>query len=443
MLATACGGTTQPKVVDATTVAPDFGPTELRVLRVLGGADPRIALRTHVEGDGSERDEAALQEMIGSEGTTHSVGTVLDPFAFAARERALGRAEGALTEWSQGLRSASAPPKSAPTKASPVSELELLRRFVSEERLRLVRESELPRGASALVRGLMKTYAATKAKPSPETMDGWLHDRLERIRASLAKPLSSAERQELDDALDPLEHLLAVNPAGKAMAALARLRVDLTSAGAQSEPAARARDLALTLTVYFGESRTAEQLKSAFEDARRTLPSPAVPAKGHADASANPLAAVLSNAGAGDEGAKVAGSILRSSEPSPERAPATRLVAALAAMPLAEQRALLHDALVVGAWSIDLANEAKTVSGPRLPRPHTAFAPAPETEERLTRHISADPSGALAVALVAERFARAPEASWSSLAARLQSLGDLPWDVAVGQLGETSPARVK
>ncbi|MFO0679045.1 MAG: hypothetical protein U0169_21130 [Polyangiaceae bacterium] len=411
----ACGPTTRPAVAKP-PAAPDFTPVESRVLAALGGADPRIALRVGSGNGGAEREESAFRELLTSTETTHSVGTVLDPFAFTAREAALKKAESELGAWS--TRAAKT------TYDTPAAEDELLVRFVAEERLRLSREADLPRGASMLVRGLMKTYRVSATKPSPETMDGWLHDRLEKIRASLERPLSSAERQELDDALDPLEHLLAVNPAGKAMAALARLRVDLTSAGPPPVPAADA-DVRRTLSVFFGERRSTRELREAFVAALESLD----PSGDGTTTMAEPTVASMLVTDDDREPSKAFGSTMRGTVPPPERTPASDLLRRLGDGDVAVSRVLVADALVYGIWAVDLATATLPVVGPRMPRPRSRLRP--DVEERLTRHVQSEPAAAWGLALVAERFARTPPTTWGDDAQRIAARGNVPWDVAL------------
>ena len=245
---------------------------EARVLELLAATDPRFAAR--VGGAKEARLHAAAIKAL-SEGDTDAAieDGAIDFFSFTARARSIAEAEAVVA----GLPAIDG-------GASAKMERELLVRLVAEERARLDEERALPRGASALVRGLIETWGAPATRPAAETHDARVARRLEEVRVSLqGGDLSRVRLAELDDSLDPLERIATPDLYGKTVQAIARLRLTLgdTTTHAQEDDAGWPR-LRASLHAHLGVDWTADELRSRLLTAEHTLRARATAQTAHA-----------------------------------------------------------------------------------------------------------------------------------------------------------------
>ena len=410
-----------------------FYADEARILALLGAADPRIARRAHMEADETELRKAAVGAILAEDTDVAVDSGHTDIFSFDVRGRALVAARKILAPYTEPLPD----PKVGDGKR-PELERQLLDRFLSTEELRLAEERRLPRSAASLLRGLALTWVPPRTKEELSARDPWLAARLGRIEPTLAPgSLRPAERDDLDDAMDPLERaVFGVNAADAyplSHAAMTRLRIVAQGAGGPDRKESRWDAVGPALAIDLGTKLSAETLgrlfggtAAALELETRRLIGTTVTSERlvtEADTLLGPVAPCPLPPG---------GSRLRRMDPPPER----EFDCAVAAMTLKatrsdEQQALFlyaHTALVVAEWAVAVASGADAARpATEQARPLT-FLP-PDREQRLLRFASTRPVEAIARGLAVEWLFRDGVAAARIRASAWLEFGDAPFDL--------------
>ena len=410
-----------------------FYGDETRILAIVGAADPRIARRAHMEPDETELRKAAVGAILAEDTDVAMDSGHTDIFSFDVRGRALGAARKILATYTEPL----ADPNVGDGKR-PELERQLMDRFLSTEELRLAEERKLPRSAASLLRGLALTWVPPSTKEQLAARDPWLAARLGRIEPTLTPgSLRPAERDDLDDAMDPLERaVFGVNAADAyplSHAAMTRLRIVAQGAGGPDRKESRWDAVAPALAVEVGTKLSAETLARVFAGTATALDVELKRLVGtavtndnlvtQADALLGPAAQCPTPPG---------GSRLRRMDPPPER----EFYCAVAAMTLKatkadEQQALFlyaHTALVVAQWAIAVASGTDAAKpATEQARPLT-FLP-PDREQRLLRFASTRPVEAIARGMAVEWLFREGVAAARIRASAWLEFGDAPFDL--------------
>ncbi len=394
-----------------------FTKGEEQALDVIAAADPRFARRVGFASDEGKRSAAAQALLKGEdESTIHDGG--LDFFAFDARGRAIDEAAKIVA--------------STPSPAGATLERALLGRAVDEERARLAEERDLPRAASALLRGVVDTWAAPATRDKADQRDTWLAKRLDEVTASLPSGgLTRPELLELDDSLDPLERLTAGSDLQETTRALARLRVALSDARPIASYAGDEWSrVDAGLRAHLGVAASPADLLARLGRAEHALREDAkllVAGEPNAERPVAERARTMAFEPAGC-GAERSVSRVRALAPPPERAAICGALRALherdaSAVSRAAVAVALHDEIVVAMWA--LAIHADGVAPARATdRVHPFFGAAPDLEAKWVRYAAARPVAAIGAGLAAEMLSRAPDA-----AERWLAFGDAPLDV--------------
>lgn len=423
---------TEESDAHATARLAAFYADEARILAILGAADPRIALRAHMDPDETELRKAAVGAILAEDADVAMDSGHTDIFSFEVRARALAAARKIFAVYTEPL----ADPHVGDGKR-PELERELLGRLLETEELRLAEERNLPRSAAALLRGLVSTWVPPRTREELATRDPWLAARLGRIEQSLTPgSLRPAERDDLDDALDPLERaVFGVNAADAyplAHAAMTRLRIAAQGEGGTDRKESRWDAIAPALALE-GTKLTAETLARLFAGTATTLAAETKRLVGttvtsellatEADALLGPAAPCPKPPG---------GSRLRRMDAPPERAFDCDISAmTLKATTSTEEQALFlraHTALVVAQWAIAIAaGTDATKPATEQARP-LIFLP-PDREERLLRFASTRPVEAIARALAIEWLFRNGVPAARIRASAWLEFGDVPVDI--------------
>ena len=408
-----------------------FVGDEERVLTLVAAADARVAARG-IGVDADTLHHAAMAGILAEDPTLGMIDNRPDVFSFDARARALEGASKILARWS-------APPTdSDPAKvAQPELELELLRRFVTTEKLRLASERQLPRSASTLLAATARTWAPLDAKDMG-TRDDWLSKRLEDVTSSLApKSLTAIEREELDDAIDPIERLVG-DALPKSRAALVDLRLAVQRVDPAEKSVDRWADVAARLEADTGSKLSPETLLALL----------AVEAKGVRDEidrlvdvkiDDDVMARASDWLGAAPEACRATpmASRMRGLEPPPERAfectLRARVIAARTAADELDVLVAMHDAVVTAAWAVVLARGGDDVTI-ALATPKPVAPMSPTTEGRLRRFAAVHPVEALSRALAIEWLMRNGLGQAALRAEAWRAFGDAPLDVIEREL---------
>lgn len=441
-LLVACGGGPSAKTPEkpARNVAADlkaFEGTEDTVLLDLAALDRRIASRARITPREDDLRRVAMAAVLAEDPSLAVVDGAIDPFSFEARARGLANVRKVFDAAPSEL-----PREAVGTIARPALEHELLGRLVDEETVRLDEERQLPRSASALLRGIIDTWNAPKSSEDAAERDRWLERRLEEVRASVKEGrLDVVRARELDDALDALEHEIDQPGMGKSIAKLVELRdaieANHAANAAGSEPvdwARTARRLQAHLG-FSGPEASAERLAQVLDQAEKKLrdgtTSAFEAAKSSAQAAGDKIAAaVFARTPCVDA---VPGSRLRSMAPPPERLAACHLrhVVDDAKDDLAKATALaiMHEHVIVAQWALDVARGETMKATQAKHRPISL--PSPETTAHWERVALARPitalGGGLAAAMIVEGDAPKRAHAWSAL-------GEVPLDVAAREL---------
>ncbi len=406
-----------------------FVADENRVLTLVAAADARVAARG-VAVDADTMHHAAMAGILVEDPTLGVEGNRLDVFSFDARGRALDAAAKILARWQ-------APPdapdsSSATLPMRPALELELLRRFVASEKLRLAAERKLPRSASTLLAATASTWRPLDLKDVADR-DEWLAKRLGDVTSSLGpESLTALERDELDDAIDPLERTV-----GEALPKSRAALVDLRLAVQRVAPAAKApdawADVAARLAAVTGSQLSPETLLALF----------GVEAGLIRDELGKLVGVTLDEDVAARAGAWLTtppeachtaalGSRIRALEPPPERAfecsLRARVIAAHTAADELDVLVAMHDAVVAASWALVMARggDDETLA---LAAPKPVAPMSPTVEGRLRRFAAVHPVEAMSRALSIEWLLRNGLAEAALRADAWRAFGDAPLDV--------------
>ena len=437
MAAAACGPATvrvaeAPHHAKASHAQMDkFVADENRVLTLVAATDARVAARG-IAVDAETLHHAAMGGILAEDPTLAMEGDRPDVLSFDARARALDTASKILAGWTM--------PPDDPDPSSgmqPGLELELLRRFVESEKLRLAGERKLPRSASTLLGALAATWRPLDVK-DVATRDDWLAKRLAEVSSSLApQSLTALEREELEDAIDPLERTVG-DGLPKSRAALLELRLALQRVDPPAKSTDRWADVAARLHADTGSALSAETLLALLAAEAKAL---------HAEVDkligVSLTEDVATRAGDWLSAPPQAchtpplGSRMRALEPPPERAfdcaLRARVVAAKTAHDELDLLVAMHDAVVTAAWALVLArggdDEAIALAAPR---PIATMTPT--VEGRLRRFAAVHPVEALSRALSIEWLMRNGLAEAALRAEAWTTFGDAPLDVVDREL---------
>jgi hypothetical protein len=430
LVASCAAPAAEPPPVVAASLAPaarSDGPAqraELRrvegqVLETLGASDPRFAKR--VGGVSEDRRHAAVVKALAEgDADTAVVEGALDSFSFTARRRAIDEAARALD---------AAPGAGSAEKG----ERELLQRLVDEERLRLEEERPQPRGASALLRGVVDTWTPPGSPEAAASRDAWLARRLGEVRTAVGGTrLSRAAALDLDDALDPLERLASPADLPSSAKAIAELRIALgVPFGTEAIDDARRARVEAGIRGHLGVSLATEPVRARLESAERATRALAKEGVAQADERAVAKRAEGLTFAEGSCGGDPAESRVRALAPPPERAPICGALRALAGEKDAASRAAawvaLHDEVVVALWAFAVHEEGRTLAQARG-EAHPYFGVEPEREGRLVRFAEVRPVAAIGAGLAAEIVVR------TQAAERWLAFGDAPLDVVEREL---------
>jgi hypothetical protein len=392
----------------------------------LTAADPRLAMRADAKPTEAVLKRVGLEAVLAEDTSAQIMGGSLDLFAFRARAQALDDAAKAVAGFRESL------PEGGPvgtTIARPKLERELLERLIQEERARAADEAVLGDASGDLVRGIISTWTAPVAPQDWPDRDAWVGKHLLEIRDSLRSPLPRSGPSDLDEALYPLERLLAPTQFSRGSAGIAEVRMALDQ-DMRAEPGVDAPErLAHTTKVHLGVTidpaslrprieRIEERLRKAAEGALAASHDP----RPEIEARARDLLLVERSCPA------VPDTRVRSMAPPPERAAICGALRALT------EEASSAAALVAVHDDVLLSFAAVTTNQPL--RSRLLSHPQDEDIEALRRKARQRPVLALGVALAAELFYGTDGAD-----ERLRTwrgLGEAPLDIVAREIGVVS-----
>jgi hypothetical protein len=407
-----------------------FPALEDEILRDLAALDQRIARRARLTPSEDDLRRVTMAAVLHEDPSLAVVDGGIDPFSFDARAR--------------GIASAKHKVAALPNDGGRPSERELITDLVDAESVRLDEERALPRSASSLVRAIIESWQPPKGERELAEADRWLTRRLGTVREALMNPsdpsvaLDVVRARELDDALDGIEHITAAPGFTTATQELVRVREALESAS--SRPAAKAHSdwsrTALRMRAHLGVDLPAEQLASelvALESKLRVRAEGALTelGAGKRDAFAALIDKEVSVGGPCSD--DVPRSRVRSMAAPPEREPSCHLRHLVARTPSGQDAlwlAVMHDHVVIAQWALDVARGATTIAAAQSA--HRLLLPAsPSDLARHERAALARPVAAIGAGLTARILATEPH----ERAAKWSTLGDVPLDVAMRELG--------
>ncbi|HSQ66243.1 MAG TPA: hypothetical protein VLM85_23635 [Polyangiaceae bacterium] len=409
-----------------------FIADEDRFLLVLAAADPRIAARTGKAPSEEALRRAALGALLAEDTTAAVEGNRTDVLSFEVRAHSLEGAAKLLASWR-------IPPSDPEGTLQPGLELELMGRLLASEKVRLKDERDLPRSAGQLLRGIASAWHAASDPKELAERDGWLSSRLAQIAQSLSpKSLTLVERDDLDDAIDPLERIVT-DAMPKSQAALVKLRLAVQNMETGVTGPDRWPAVAERLATDSGSRLSAETLLALLGTQAKAL-----------DQEIGQLVGVKVT---DDEFARAAGLLVAEPaechppQPIPSRVRALaspsersfrcallgRVIAAKTADDELDVLVAMHTATVVGAWAVVLARGADRSALPLAAPKPLAFM-APDVEARLLRLAMTRPVMALEHALAVEWLMRRGLAQATLRAQAWQGYGDAPLDVIEREL---------
>lgn len=432
-----CGGSTPTTA--RTNVPPkqnhgeidQFVADEDRILSLMAAADARIAGRG-ISADAAALHHATMGAILAEDPSLAMEGDRPDVFSFDVRARAIDSAAGTLARWKT-------PPEDV-LGTRPGLEMELLGRFIASEKLRLASERDLPRSAGILLGALATTWRTPDLK-DVGTQDDWLSRRFAEVTKSLGpKSLTADERDELDDALDPLEHLLEGLP--KSHAALVELRLAVQRVDLAGKPRDRWDVVSVQLGADTGAKLSSETLLAFIGTEAKAIRDEIdklVGVKLTEDVATHAADLVLApspSSGATCR-APFTGSKMRALGPPEERAfdcvMRARIVDAHTADEVLGVLLAMHDAVVAGAWAVVFARggDATTIA---LATPKLMAPLAPTSSGKLTRFAATHPVAAISRALSIEWIMRNGLGEAALRADAWRSWGDAPLDIVDREL---------
>lgn len=425
-----------PSVAGASEPSEGFLAWEEERLVELATVDPRLSVRMHIEPSEADSRKAVLGAILAEDRGLRVLGRRADLFSFDGRARELDLIAARVA----------APPRPGRRLVGArddeeSKEVELLSRMVAEERARVDEERRLPSSGSALVRGVVATWTSPASMAELKERDAWLSARLDELNVAVPEsPLRAVEVTELEDALDPLEHLAEPSGFPRAQAALARLRVTLGAVHAGSGSGMGWAALHDRLVVHLGVTEPEPALRAELvqtearlrEEAKAELAS--LPEPDARDALRRAEGSVLAE-GACD--AEPGGSRVRLFSPPPERSVVCASLHAIArARSDSEAVALLlamHDVVAIATWAIaidldhvdpDLAPEGRYLLG----------EVAPEAMGRFVRYAAARPVACIAGARMAALLGGGGPIERQARARRWLAFGDAPLDIVAREM---------
>ena len=436
-LVTGCGGPPASRTAGATedpaARVAQFEAIEDEVLRDLAAIDRRVAQRARIVPRDEDLRRIAMAAVLAEDPSVAVVDGAIDPFSFEARARGLAAVKEKLARAPKDL-----PKAASGTTPEPALERDLLQWLVAEETARLEEEKQLPRSASALVRGIVETWTTPSTPEAAAARDRWLVRRLGELRGSLTKaPLDVVRARELDDALDALERVMDAPGFTEATQELVKLRDVIEGQGKLAVARSEWTEVARALGAHLGVTMSADELASKLEAAEATSRASAASEVSAAHLGPDDLAgrtAPLMFATAPCTSA-VPGSRVRAMAPAPERLVACEIRQDLARAAATDRAALaamltaLHDHVVVAEWALDVVRGTATIQETTARRRLVARH-SPDVQARLERIALARPVAAIAAGVTAvvllegggNPVARAR--TWTSL-------GDVPFDAAM------------
>jgi hypothetical protein len=391
---------------------------------LLAAADPRIAARG-ITVDAVALHHATMGAVIAEDSTLAMEGNRPDVLSFDVRGRALDMAVEIVSHWKT--------PPADPDPASalrPDLEVELLGRLIASEKLRLTAERDIPRSASILLGGLAATWQTPEVK-DVAARDEWLTRRFGEVEVALRpQSLTLVERTELEDALDPLERVIAEG-LPKSRQALVRLRIAVQGVETSPRSVDRWAPVMERLHADAGMLLTADTLLAFLATQAKLL---------HAEINqlvVKPTEEIAERAGesvvgTGERCRAQSASKVRALEPPPERvfdcALRDRVIAAHTANENLVVLIGMHDVVVAAAWSVILArggDDATIALG--APKPIVAFSPV--IEGKLMRFAATHPVEAVTRALSIAWIMRNGLAEAALRAEAWKTFGDAPLDI--------------
>jgi hypothetical protein len=402
-----------------------FVDAEARAIDWLAAADPRLAARLGAKAPREVLDRIGTEAVLAEDATAPIHDDALDLFAFRARALALDEAAKVLSGCSVSLPDVAGPDAGL---ARPRLERELLARMVEEERARATDEAKLGDSSGDLVRGILSTWQTPGGKDAWQERDGWVAKHLLEIQRSLQDGRPRTGPLDLDEALYPLERLLAPLQFPRGAVALARVRVALDEDMRANPAVASPERVARVTGAYLGVTLDAGAMRPRLEGIEARLRQRALAVLGAAggrrpavEARARELLFVEGRC------PPPAGSRVRAAGPPPERAAVCGLLAALGEEASRDAAVVaLHDDVLLSFSAVD-----------RSPPPRTGLLCSPDNDrvDALRRGARERPAVALGLALAGEILsgddADARTTAWLSL-------GDAPLDVVARETGSAT-----
>jgi hypothetical protein len=417
----------------ATAHAPAAGPpaddgvagfvvAEGQALEWVAASDPRLAARLGFKAPKAVLDRIGMGAVLAEDTTAAIHDDALDLFGFRARAHALEEAAKVA-----GSAPASLPDTARGAVERPRLERELLERLVDEERARAAEEALLGEASGALVRGILATWSAPEDAQAWQDRDAWVAKHLLEIQKSLQDGRPRSGPIDLDEALYPLERLLAPSQFPKGAAALAKVRIALDEDTRPAPALVAPERVARTIKVHLGLDLDVAAARARLERVGSRLRDRAgkiladAPDRGAVEARARNLLFVEGRC------PTPAGSPLRAAGPPPERAAICGLLGALADEGSRKAAVVaLHDDVLLALAAVTPA-----------PPPRTALLSKPDDDkvDALRRMARERPVVALGLALAGDiLFGDDPSADDARLRA-WAALGEAPLDVVERELG--------
>jgi hypothetical protein len=402
-----------------------FAQVEGEAIDWLAASDPRLAARLATMASKEVLAKIGTEAVLAEDATALIHEGALDLFAFRARALALERAASLVGGFSLPLPEAGGPGASLDR---PRLERELLVRLIDEERGRAAAEAKLGDASGDLVRGILSTWQAPSGKDAWQERDAWISRHLIEIQKSLQDGRPRTGPLDLDQALYPLERVLAPLEFPRGSAALARVRVALDEDARAAPPLASAESVALGTRAHLGLTVDVVALRPRLE-----------PVEAYLRGCATALLA-----GAGTERAALEArarallfvegtcpgspaSRVRAAGPPPERAAICGLLRSLGDEGSRGAAIVaLHDDVLLALAAVD-----------RSPPPRTALLSRPDNDrvDELRRQARERPVVALGLALAAAALYGGDPAAVDARTGTWLSLGDVPLDVVERELG--------
>jgi hypothetical protein len=400
--------------------------SEGRALSWLAAADPRLAARLGTRAPDEVLSQIGTEAVLAEDASASIHDGTLDLFGFRARAVALGHAAREAASIPPDLPAVGAVDARGDEPARPLLERELLVRLVDEEAARDTEEGALGPASGDLVRAMLATWKAPSGDDAWRARDTWAARHLGEIADSLRGPSVHEGPFDLDQALYPLERLLAPLSFPKAAAAIAHLRTALDDVRGVP-PLRSAASIGRGTRTHLGVSTDLAALGTRLVGVREHLRARALAiltdaggGRGAIEAQARELLFVEGPCPA------VIGSRVRAAAPPPERAPICGALKALTE-PGTKSAAViaLHDDLSLAMAAFDPS-----------PPPRTALLSRPDDEhvDSLRRSARERPVVAIGLALAALVLYDDPAAT-DGRTSTWAALGDAPLDVVARELG--------